>query len=160
MTPFALSVGVFTTLFFAFEGASLIAAERGPSASGLPPHLRLARRAQMAAITSGAIVLGLARRGEWSRDFWSSPLSLGALALATVMVSVVGLGFSRGRPTWVRVALGIEATSILVGPFASRFPVLLRLRDDEFRFPDALALAESLPPIVVGLRWCCLLLRS
>jgi cytochrome bd ubiquinol oxidase subunit II len=140
-TLFAWSVGLFLCCLFAFEGTALLAAEHAGERRSLP-HLRLARALHVSTVVSGAAVFAAAWASDspWFAAFVGSPLGIGAMAVATLLVPVIALSFSRANSLLLRLAMGAQSIAILIGFFAPSYPILLRLRDgDHVRLPEAAA---------------------
>lgn len=149
-TAFGWATGAFVCALFAFEGAALLAAEHVRHDSPLP-YLRSARRAHFVAIGSGAVVLvvAFAQGLPWAHELLHSPLALSAMGIATLLIFVVAYAFHAGRPWVLRLAMGAQACSVLVGFFAAQFPVLLRTSGADLSYRDLAAP----PSTLLGLLW-------
>ncbi|HKU38381.1 MAG TPA: cytochrome d ubiquinol oxidase subunit II [Polyangiales bacterium] len=149
-SAFGWATGVFVCALFAFEGAALLAAEHVRDDAPLP-YLRSARRAHFATIASGAIVLLVAYAQDlpWLRGVLHSPFALTAMGVATLLIFVVAYAFHAGRPWVLRLAMGAQATCVLLGFFAAQFPVLLRTEAADLTYTE---LAAS-PATLRGLVW-------
>lgn len=149
-TAFGWTTGIFVCALFAFEGAALLAAEHARDDAPLP-YLRSARRAHFTAIGAGALVLLVAYVQDlaWLRAVAHSPLALGAMAIATLLIFAVAYAFHAGRPWVLRLAMGAQATCVLLGFFAAQFPVLLRTQTADLTYRE---LAAG-PATLRGLVW-------
>jgi cytochrome d ubiquinol oxidase subunit II len=149
-TLFGWATGIFVCALFAFEGAALLAAEYVRSDAPLP-YLRSARRAHFTAIGSGALVLLIAYIQDlpWLHALARSPLAIAAMILATLLIFVVAYAFHAGRPWVLRLAMGAQATCVLLGFFAGQFPVLLRTQTADLTYRE---LAAG-PATLRGLMW-------
>jgi cytochrome d ubiquinol oxidase subunit II len=147
---FGWTTGIFVCALFAFEGAALLAAEHVRDDAPLP-YLRSARRAHFAAIGSGALVLIVAYIQDlrWLRQIGHSPLAIASMAMATVLIFVVAYAFHAGRPWVLRLAMGAQATCVLLGFFAAQYPVLLRTQTLDLTYRE---LAAG-PATLRGLVW-------
>lgn len=146
-TLFGWACGLFLTTLFMFQGAALLAAESPPRPARRLPYLRLSRALHFATILTGAAVFGAAwvDASPWLDAFLGSPVSLGAMALATLLLPAVALAFHRARPQLLRLVTGAQTTAIMVGFFAPNFPVMMRLRGaPDVRFPE-----DAAPPAVL-----------
>jgi cytochrome d ubiquinol oxidase subunit II len=157
-TPLCWLTGLFTVALFAFEGAALLAAERGAeraaTAQGPLPLLLLTRRLHLLAIVMGALVLGWVWLSglAWIRAFFTRPLSLGCLVLATLLVPVVAWSFREGRVWTLRLATGAQMSAILLGCFGAHFPVLIRFaHGNTLELRDASAPEHTLWPLLIAL---------
>ncbi len=151
-TWFAWMTGLFVCTLFAFQGAALLAAENATRAAPLP-YLRIARYAHLAAMLSGGLVFLSAylENLPWFYGMLASPLSLGCMLLATLLIPVVARAFQRGLPWTLRLATGAQVSAILVGFFAAQFPVLVRIAPVNVTFPKAAAPAPMLAQLIVAL---------
>lgn len=151
-TWFAWSTGLFVCALFAFEGAALLAAENATRGATLP-YLRIARRAHLFAMATGACVFASAyfERVPWLEDALSKPLFLGCMLFATLLTPAVAHAFHRGHPWRLRLATGAQVSAILVGFFAAQFPVLVRIAPHDITFPEAAAGEATLAPMIVAL---------
>jgi cytochrome d ubiquinol oxidase subunit II len=154
---FTWSTGLFVTALFAFEGAALLAAENRELHPERLPFLRLARNAHVLTIALGALVLLAAYLDDlpWLRGLLHSPLALGCMVVATVLIAPIAWGFRNGRPWLVRLAVGAQAASILLGFFLAQYPVLLRMSRHDLTIEDAAApdatFRALLVAVIVGL---------
>ena len=132
LSPFALSVGVFVCTMCVFVAASLLAAERGPRATGALPYLRVARASHLATVAAGGVVLGIAWRGglPHAEAFLSSPVSVASVVLATALIPVVAWSFGRAAVGWLRLAVAGQVVSIVGGFAAAQLPVLARVQGE------------------------------
>jgi cytochrome d ubiquinol oxidase subunit II len=150
-TAFCWASGLFVCALFAFQGAALLAAEH--AARGAPlPLLRLARRLHAGAVGCGALVLASAAAGEvpWFRALWTQPLGWGSLLVASLLIPLVAYAFHRGRPWLLRLAVGAQVTSVLVGLFGTEYPTLLRLRGFTLSVADAAAPPATLRGLAIA----------
>lgn len=148
-TVFGWATGIFVCALFAFEGAALLAAEHVRDDAPLP-YLRSARRAHFTAIGSGAVVLLVAYLQDlpWLRAVAHSPLAIAAMLAATGLIFAVAYAFHAGRPWVLRLAMGAQATCVLLGFFAAQFPVLLRTRTAALTYSDLAAGPSTLRGMV------------
>jgi cytochrome bd ubiquinol oxidase subunit II len=164
-TWFGWTTGLFVTALFAFEGAALLAAENpGIRSSGRLPFLRIARVAHLLSIALGGLVLVAAyfERLAWLDGLLHSWLALACMALATGLIAPIAWGFVHGHPWLVRLAVGGQVTSILLGFFLAQYPVLLRMSPQDLTIGEAAAPDATfrglMVAVVVGL--CAILPAS
>ncbi|HEY6879491.1 MAG TPA: cytochrome d ubiquinol oxidase subunit II [Polyangiales bacterium] len=140
-TGFAWCTGAFVTALFAFEGAALLAAEHPELREGRLPFLRIARVTHALSIALGACVLFAAYLEElpWLGGLLRSPLALGCMACASVLIAPIAWGFRRGRPWLVRLSVGGQAACILLGFVLAQYPVLLRMAPHDLTVEAAAA---------------------
>jgi len=151
-TPFCWATGIFVCFLFAFEGAALLSAEQ--ALHGLPlPFVSVARMSHLLAIGSGAMVFALAwaSRLPWFNHLMESPLSLGALIIATLLIPAVASAFDRGHPWRLRLAMFVQVSCILVGFFAAQFPILLRLDNRVLTYENTMAPEATMRLLVIAL---------
>lgn len=149
-TAFGWCTGLFVVCLFAFEGASLLAAEH-PRAQGPLPYLRVARRLHIATFAAAALAAlsAYAAHVPWLTALWHSPLALGALSAALALTPAIAWAFERARVAPLRLLTGAQLACFVVGFFAAQFPVLVHIQGATVRFPDAAA-----PPAVLrGVCW-------
>jgi cytochrome bd ubiquinol oxidase subunit II len=149
-TPFGWATAAFVCAWFAFEGAALLAAEHARGDAPLP-HLRLARNAQWLAIATGALVLFIAHLEQlaWFRQLIASPSAIATIALATALLAAIFYAFHAGRPWLLRIALGVQASCLLLGFALGSFPLLLRWESGGLTYRELAA-----PPSTLrGLLW-------
>ncbi len=125
-TPFCWAAGLFTCALFAFEGAALLSAEQSRAHRPLL-FLRFARALHVTAIVTGGAVFVCAWLSDlaWFHALLRSPLSLGAIFLATLFIPVVARAFMHGRPWVLRLATGAQVVCVLIGFFGAQFPALM-----------------------------------
>src|SRR5690606_28583469 len=156
--------GVFVCCLFAFEGAVLLSAEhRVSTAQGAQeradslPYRSLVRVTHVLTIITGGFVLAAAWFDNipWLTSMLRSPVALASLVVATLLIAVMPFAFSRGRPWILRLAMGAQATCILLGYGAGQYPILARLRSGDLTLhaaaaPDA-TLRTMLWALAIGL---------
>lgn len=145
LTWFCAASGVFTCALFAFQGAALLAAERGVGGAALP-YLRLSRRLHVAAIASGAWVLLCAYRADlaWFRQLIARPACVIAFVVATSLIPLIAYAFAHGRPWLLRLASGAQLCCVLGAFFGAQYPLLLRHEAGGITLAEAAAPAETL----------------
>lgn len=149
-TWFGWTTGAFVCTLFAFEGAALLAAERGQAGQRLP-YLRLARRLHLGMLVSGAAVVVSAHLEgvDWLQSVLASPFALAALAFAALLAPATAYAFERGHPALLRLSTGAQLAALTVGFFAGEFPVLVHFAQDDLLFAETAA-----PPATLrGLCW-------
>ena len=154
LSPFCLSVGLFVCALCVFSASSLLAAERGPGQGGALPYLRVARAAHAATVVSGGVVFGVA----WidgvhlAHNFLASGLSVASMGVATLLIPAVAWSFGRARVGWLRLAVGAQIVTIVVGLAAAQLPELVRLEGQTpLTYMEAAAPEATLRLLLVAL---------
>ena len=148
-TAFGWATGVFVCLLFAFEGAALLSAEH--SLQGLPlPYVGLTRFTHVASILCGAAVMMIAYVQDlaWFDQILHSPVAIGSLIVASLLIPMVMRAFDRGHPWLLRLAMSAQVGSVLLGFFAGQFPVLLRMDAGELTYREAAAPDSTLRAMI------------
>ena len=163
-TCFGWATGVFVCALFAFQAASLLAAEHAQGDAQALPYMRLSRALHLTTIVTGGLVFVSAYGSEspWLDDFAGSAIGLACVLLATALLPFVAYSFHRSRPQLLRVVMAAQTAAIVCGFFAPTFPVLMRMADgDHVKLPEAAAppavLVQLLTAVAVGL---CLILPA
>lgn len=154
LSPFCVSVGLFVCALCVFSASSLLAAERGVGQGGALPYLRVARASHIATILIGGAVFAVAWMDgvHLAHNFLRSPLSVASLAAATLLIPAVAWSFGRARVGWLRLAVGAQIVTIVVGLAAAQLPELVRLEGHPpLTYAEAAAPAATLRMLLMAL---------
>jgi cytochrome d ubiquinol oxidase subunit II len=121
---FSFSVGLLTCVLFAFLAAVYLIGE-APDADLAELFSRRARAMNVAAVLSGALVFACATEDglDLARRFVSTPVSLGCMALATVILIPLWRCLHRRLAVPSRVLAAGQVTLVLGGWLKLQFPV-------------------------------------
>ena len=126
---FTISTGVFLPLLFGWIASVYLIGEAKEDT--FPLFSRTSSILFGLLILSG---LGVFIAAQYSglklfNKFMSSPISIGCVVLATVLIPVMWRNIIKKNVLWTRLLAGIETACILVGWFAVQFPVMIYRSD-------------------------------
>ena len=127
---FSFSLGIFLIILFAFL-ANIYTLGEIKEQKNIDRFANLAKYMIAALVVAGGLVFAAAEVYEHHllREFISSPVSLGSIALATVALPVLWINLKKRRPNLLRFIAGFQTTMIVTGWFAIQFPILVNIKD-------------------------------
>lgn len=156
---FCLVMGIFSICLFGYIAAVFLVGEAGDEGSWRK-YVRLSKRFLVATVLSGIAVFAAAEREGHPLfdEFIHSRRSIAMLALALVLVPVMLYFLNRkhNKTVYLRIATGIQCSSILAGWFYIQYPVLIQVSNGQHltffntAAPDA-TLKQLLIALVAGL---------
>ena len=125
---FCFSVGVFTSVLFAFLASVYLVDET------LDEKLRRLFSARARAFNMAAVVAGLAvfASAQWdgfplATRFAAQPLSMACIVLATLILAPLWWTLRVKRVYWARALAALQVVFVLLGWFSLQYPVLLTI---------------------------------
>ncbi|HZH72721.1 MAG TPA: cytochrome d ubiquinol oxidase subunit II [Mariniphaga sp.] len=127
---FSFSLGIFLIILFAFL-ANIYTLGEIKEQKNIDRFANLAKYMIAALVVAGGLVFAAAEVYEHHllREFISSPVSLGSIALATVALPVLWINLKKRKPNLLRFIAGFQTTMIVTGWFAIQFPILVNIKD-------------------------------
>lgn len=153
---FTVSTGIFLILLFGWIASVYLIGETQENTFAM--FARTSRLLFVLLIASGLGVFIAAESTHLHlfRKFSHSPVSIGCVIIATVLIPFLWRNISHKNVLWSRLLAGIETACILVGWFAVQFPVLISRSDGNHltvwntHAPDA-TLYYLLAALIVGI---------
>ncbi len=127
---FCFTTGVFTTILFGWLAAVYTTGEtkEGEERS---IFVKLAERLLILLILAGIFVFFVAEayRVHFFYEFITSPVSIGCVVVATIIVPVMIYAIRKKKITLSRILAGVQTACIITGWYAIQFPVMVYLAD-------------------------------
>jgi cytochrome d ubiquinol oxidase subunit II len=159
MNLFCGTMGIFSIFLFGYISAVFLVGETGVERERLQ-YSALSKQFMVASFLCGLLVFGAAELEGHSlfREFVRSSISISMFLLALLLCPFIWYFLRRehNKTLWLRLAIGIQVTAILVGWFYIQYPVLIQVKNGEHltffntRAPDA-TLKQLLIALIVGL---------
>ena len=127
---FSFTLGIFLIILFAFL-ANVYTLGEIKEQKNIERFSKLAKYMIAALVIAGGLVFAAAEvyGHHLLREFISSPVSLGAIALATIALPVLWINLDKRKPNLLRFVAGFQTTMIVTGWFAIQFPILVNIKD-------------------------------
>ncbi|SMF22495.1 cytochrome d ubiquinol oxidase subunit II [Pseudobacteriovorax antillogorgiicola] len=129
LSPFTVAVGLLVTSLFAYQSAVFFVGE--PVSNELKKHfVRKAKQFNIVAIITGILVFlfGWAENINLLDHFFTHPVSLISLILATLILGPIWWGLSHFNRWVVRALSGAQMALVIIGWVAFQFPDVVRFR--------------------------------
>ncbi|MBR9997466.1 MAG: cytochrome d ubiquinol oxidase subunit II [Cyclobacteriaceae bacterium] len=131
LNVFSFSVGLFTVILFTFL-ASLYLLGEARNKADIDLFLRYSRIMAISLVVSGAVVFAA---GEIDglhllQEFIRSPVSMGSIGMATLLLPFLWISIHRHNVLWIRLVAGAQTLLVLLGWFAIQYPVLVNLSNE------------------------------
>lgn len=129
LNPFSVSTGIFLVLLFGWIASVYLIGETNEDNFALFARTSLIFLSLL--ILSGLVVFLTAENSQLSlfRKFTKTPLSIGCVILATLLIPFLWKTINHKNILWTRLLAGIITACILIGWFAVQFPVLISRAD-------------------------------
>lgn len=127
---FCFALGVFSTTLFSYIASVFLVGEV-KTENGKDLVVKFAQRSLFATMIFGGVVMLLAEREGLSlfQKFITHPLSLGASAIATLLIPVIFILIKKDNILWMRIATGAQVAFIFIGWAAVQFPNFIQFKD-------------------------------
>jgi cytochrome d ubiquinol oxidase subunit II len=157
LNVFCFMMGVFIVCLFTYVATVFLSGE-----ARTPPerarYKRFSRRTMLITAITGLLVFAAAEvSGHHLLDeFLRSPFSVSAFLVATLCVPAVLYYSNLGKVLFLRIAVGMQVSAIVVGWFAIQYPVLIQVQNGQHltfyntQAPPA-TLTQLLIALIVGL---------
>jgi cytochrome d ubiquinol oxidase subunit II len=129
---FCFAMGLFSTSLFAYIAAVFLIGETKDE-SEFSKYRRIAKKAALCTILMGLLVFVIAEleHHHLLRQFLRSPISVSCLVIAGILIPFIFKFINSRQNTFLRAAIGLQVTAILIGWFAIQFPVLIKVKNGE-----------------------------
>jgi cytochrome d ubiquinol oxidase subunit II len=132
LNVFCFVMGIFSTSLFTYIAAVFLVPE-ARTESERNKYIRISYNAMAITITSGMLVFAAAAWEGHSLlpNFINSSISITSIAIVALFVPVILHFMHANKPVYLRVAIGIQVTAILIGWFAIQYPVMIQVKNEE-----------------------------
>lgn len=157
LNVFCFVMGIFSTCLFAYIAAAFLIGEAKTHLEQVR-YIRLTRGAMLLTFIMGIVVFATAKFEGHSLldEFLSSPISIIAMVIGATLIPFILYHLNDKTPLYLRTAIGLQVTAILIGWFAIQYPVLVHVKNGEHltfantHAPEA-TLLQLLIALLVGL---------
>lgn len=130
---FSFMMGIFTVLLFGYISAAFLSSETSLVGEERSTYASLCKKFLIALVIAGPLLFITAELNEHTllQEFFSSPWSIGTIALATALLPVVWVALNKGQSLLIRLLTGAQVTAIMGGWLAIQFPVIVNMEGSE-----------------------------
>jgi cytochrome d ubiquinol oxidase subunit II len=132
LNMFCFSLGIFSTCLFSYIAAAFLIGETDNESEKLK-YKRLTKRAMFLTFFIGIIVFAVAESNNYHlfQAFLNSKISITALLIASVLISVILKLVKHTTKFYLRAAVALQVSMIIIGWFAIQYPVLINVSSGE-----------------------------
>ncbi|HEV7622322.1 MAG TPA: cytochrome d ubiquinol oxidase subunit II, partial [Flavisolibacter sp.] len=155
LNPFCFVMGLFSIFIFAYISAVFLVGETRENNERIKYSL-LSKRFMIITLLLGMLVFFIAQVDGLPlfTEFIHSGLSVSMFLLTFILCPVIWFFLNREhhKTLQLRIAIGIQISSILIGWFYIQFPILIRIKEgDDLTFYNTQAPAATLEQLLIAL---------
>ena len=151
---FSFMLGIFTVLLFGYISAAFLSSEKSLVGDERSTYASLCKKFLVALVITGPLLFVTAEFNGHPllEEFFSSPWSIGTIALATASLPVVWMALNKEMTLLTRMLVGAQVTAIIGGWLAIQFPVIVNLEGaDDLTFYNTMANPATLEALLWAL---------
>ena len=131
---FCLTMGIFSTSLFVYI-ASIFLIGEAKDESERKNYSRQGKRSMLMTMLTGLLVFVMAEVEDHTLlpQFLQSPVSITMMTLASVLCPIIWvfLNKQKNKTLYLRLAIGLQVTAIMIGWFYIQYPVLINIQQAE-----------------------------